>query len=648
MRFELVRVALCALVLVILMAPVPSSGPGVAYAQGITRDYAENGTGPVISFSASDDEGTVLAWSLTGVDGGDFSIDGGKLNFRRPPDFEVPADADRDNVYMVSVNVTDGVNTTSSNVAVTVTNVDEEGIVYLSSIQPEVDIPLSATLSDPDGEITNLAWSWESSPDGTTEWTTTSGAESDANVPVDGDIGRYLRITAPYADGEGTGKSAQAISHHVVRETHPPGHAPEFPDSETGERSVAENTEPGTDIGVPIAADDEENHVLTYTLSGTDAASFDIERASGQLLTKAPLGHETKNSYSLTVTVSDPTNAYDDIAATVTVTNVEEEGTLTLSTPQPHVDEELQAYLDDPDEGVSDATWVWEKSQDRLIWTVIDGAESNKYTPVDDDIENYLRITASYTDREGSGKRAQVVSFNAVHELEVNHVPTFPSTETGLRSVPENTPPGTEIGEPFMAIDDHAHTLTYSLEGAAADSFDIDVSTGHLRTRAPLDYETKNLYSVTVMVHDGEDVHGNPDHSNDASLVAAIVVTDVDCDCVTGDAVADADDNPGLGSDCEALLESLDKLAGSASLNWSEDTPITEWDGATVRGTPQRVVTLNLRDMGLDGAMPPELNLLAGLERLYLHGNKLTGGIPDLSSLTNLERLWLSDNNLTG
>ena len=99
MRFELVRVALCALVLVILMAPVPSSGPGVAYAQGITRDYAENGTGPVISFSASDDEGTVLAWSLTGVDGGDFSIDGGKLNFRRPPDFEVPADADRDNVY---------------------------------------------------------------------------------------------------------------------------------------------------------------------------------------------------------------------------------------------------------------------------------------------------------------------------------------------------------------------------------------------------------------------------------------------------------------------------------------------------------------------------------------------------------------------
>ena len=60
------------------------------------------------------------------------------------------------------------------------------------------------------------------------------------------------------------------------------------------------------------------------------------------------------------------------------------------------------------------------------------------------------------------------------------------------------------------------------------------------------------------------------------------------------------------------------------------------------------MVTLNLRDMGLDGAMPPELNLLAGLERLYLHGNKLTGGIPDLSSLTNVERLWLSDNNLTG
>ena len=123
-----------------------------------------------------------------------------------------------------------------------------------------------------------------------------------------------------------------------------------------------------------------------------------------------------------------------------------------------------------------------------------------------------------------------------------------------------------------------------------------------------MDYETKNLYSVTVMVHDGEDVHGNPDHSNDASLVAAIVVTDVDCDCVT-DAVAmrtTTQDWVPTARRCWSR-----QLAGSASLNWSVGTeqPLEELRACG---------DADLRDMGLDGAMPPELNLLAGLERISM------------------------------
>ena len=57
-------------------------------------------------------------------------------------------------------------------------------------------------------------------------------------------------------------------------------------------------------------------------------------------------------------------------------------------------------------------------------------------------------------------------------------------------------------------------------------------------------------------------------------------------DCATGGAVPDAANNPGLVSDCEALLAARDTLARTGSLNWSADTPITKWDGITVRGTP--------------------------------------------------------------
>ena len=67
---------------------------------------------------------------------------------------------------------------------------------------------------------------------------------------------------------------------------------------------------------------------------GADAAFFDIDRSSGQLLTKARLDYESRNSYSLMLTVTDPTNASDAITVMIDITNLEEVGTITLSTPQ--------------------------------------------------------------------------------------------------------------------------------------------------------------------------------------------------------------------------------------------------------------------------------------------------------------------------
>ena len=62
-------------------------------------------------------------------------------------------------------------------------------------------------------------------------------------------------------------------------------------------------------------------------------------------------------------------------------------------------------------------------------------------------------------------------------------------------------------------------------------------------------------------------------------------------DCSSGTAVPDAANNPGLVSDCEALLASRDTLAGTATLNWSADTPIADWEGVVLEGTPQRVTS---------------------------------------------------------
>ena len=101
--------------------------------------------------------------------------------------------------------------------------------------------------------------------------------------------------------------------------------APEFADSEDGARSVAENTVAGEDIGNPVAASDANGDALIYALGGTDAASFDIDTASGQLMTLAALDYETKDTYSVTVTASDSGGLSDSIDVTITVTDVDEQ-----------------------------------------------------------------------------------------------------------------------------------------------------------------------------------------------------------------------------------------------------------------------------------------------------------------------------------
>ncbi len=83
-------------------------------------------------------------------------------------------------------------------------------------------------------------------------------------------------------------------------------------------------------------------------------------------------------------------------------------------------------------------------------------------------------------------------------------------------SVPENTTPGKKISTPFSATDPNGDRLTYSLGGPDAASFRIGKKTGQLRTREPLDYETKNTYFLTITASDG--------NGGEATLIVTIAV----------------------------------------------------------------------------------------------------------------------------
>ena len=102
----------------------------------------------------------------------------------------------------------------------------------------------------------------------------------------------------------------------------------------------------------------------------------------------------------------------------------------------------------------------------------------------------------------------------------------FPSSETGERGVRENTPAGLPVGDPFEATDEEGDPLTYSLDSVGGAVFDIDETTGQLRTRAPLDRENKDTYRFTVSVSDGRARGGSADAAVDDTVEVTVAVTD--------------------------------------------------------------------------------------------------------------------------
>ena len=94
------------------------------------QSYTEN-SAATIAISASDgDSGTSLTYSLSGDDSARFSISsGGVLSFSTAPDFEAPADSGANNVYNVTVGVSDGALSSSVSFVITIVNDTSDDIV---------------------------------------------------------------------------------------------------------------------------------------------------------------------------------------------------------------------------------------------------------------------------------------------------------------------------------------------------------------------------------------------------------------------------------------------------------------------------------------------------------------------------------------
>ena len=178
-----------------------------------TRSVAENsaaGTAvgdPIAAIDRDDDD---ITYSLVSGDTELFDInkETGQLSVAEGANL----DFESKGTYSVSVRVKDdGEKLDNITVSISVTDVDEAGMIELSAEAPELGSELTAAVMDADGDVTNISWQWERSADQMT-WAPIEDATAATYTPVTADEGQYLRATVAYTDRNGANKMAEMVA----------------------------------------------------------------------------------------------------------------------------------------------------------------------------------------------------------------------------------------------------------------------------------------------------------------------------------------------------------------------------------------------------------------------------------------------------
>ena len=487
---------------------------------GTVADYPENSptTTVVGSYRAADPEGAGVTWSdLSGNDAGKFEFSNtGVLTFKVSPNFEQQPE------YEVTLNAFDGGLTGRLTVTVTIADVNEPPVVARRSGRGAFSIAENSGTDvgafeamDPEGQ--GVTWSLATTGDhGRFEIDAANGALSFKELPdyessdLGSDKAYNVTVRATEVDDgdtqtlERTGRLAVTVAVTDVNE--PPTV------TENATPSVDENT---TAVATYRATDPDERATITWSVEDPGASDFTITNAGALSFASAP-NYEVKSSYTVTVRASDGTN---DVPhdVTVTVTDVDEREVLGLSHRTPLIGEEFTAAFEegtgDNVDNVQPPTWAWARSTSKTTgFTTISGAAAATYLPAGDDRERYLRVTVSYNDGHGQGRKtlSATSEFATAATRASNTPPTFPSPlftggQTGL-SVRENAGVRTVVGVAPEATDMQGGTLRYSLavSGFTSDPpFGINPTSRQIRVvRAVLDHEDQDSYSVTVTVVD--------------------------------------------------------------------------------------------------------------------------------------------------
>ncbi len=285
---------------------------------GTAISVEENQTATGYRATATDADGTTPTYSLTGgLDQAKFSIDSnsGLLSFQAAADFEVAADSDANNTYLLEISATDGTNTAKQDVTVTIINTNDNPPVFSSGTAISVEENQTETgyrASATDADDTTPTYSLTGGLDQTLfSIDANSGVLSFQTEPnfekaSDSDANNIYAVEISATDGSNAVKQDITITVTNINDT-----PPIFSSGKS--ISVDENNKA---TGYNAVATDADGTTPTYSLTGGfDQALFSIDSNTGQLSFQAaadfetPTDSDSNNTYQVEITATDGSNS---------------------------------------------------------------------------------------------------------------------------------------------------------------------------------------------------------------------------------------------------------------------------------------------------------------------------------------------------
>lgn len=502
----------------------PEYSPSGPFTISISEDFQIAGTIYAISATDNDSSNSSLVYSIvSGVTDSEITISAntGVIQLRKS------LDAETVNAYHLGLEVTDGVYTSTTNITITVLDVNDNDPSCdqsLYSVSFDENITIGSTILTPscsDGDVSNTALLFvimSGNEEGKFEISNTSGIVTLDNS-LDYETTTQYTLTISLADN---GTPSLSITYKIYVTVLPINEqAPTF-GSINYNVIVAENIALNSEIIIVNASDSDiglSHGIVTYTIvSGDGSGQFSITTL-GKLKPSRVLDREATDFYNLTVLAYDSNlGSVDSMTATtyvaITVSDINDnypkfsENSYSVSLYESTVIGATVQVLSATDDDIN------ENGQNGFSYSIMSGNTGNTFNITENKIIlaiNIDRETASFykLQLQVQDNGTTPLADNAYLHVEVlavnEHTPKYTNDSNNI-TVSETVAIGT-ILYTFSATDGDTGdygTLRYYISGNVTYSeFLLDEYTGQLTVWSALDYDVAPTeYNITVQAID--------------------------------------------------------------------------------------------------------------------------------------------------